>query len=188
MERLVDLLWQLAIVGLVTFVVTFGWAFASHRLQAWNKPLRGDEVAGVARPWPPVWWLMGLFMVFLTLLGGSLVPTSAWWIGGTAFFALLAFQAIASALPFVEVRWDDAGIEGLSSQFQIGRRRMSWESVKRVGNSLGGFYFFEDHRGDRVYFSWAYTGAWCVWNALLRRRSDLTENVKTTLAIAEAGA
>lgn len=183
MRWLLDMLPRLATVVVVTFGVSFVWALGARLLARWDKPLRESATAGSIRPWPPIWWLMALFFLSMFLIAaGGVFYNSLWWLLGVLLFGVLAWYSMLTGLPVSALRWDERGVEGLSSRFGVGRRTVSWNAIAKTGVSGGGYYFVQDHRSDRVYWSYCYIGHWRLWEVMLQKRPDLEINVRETLS------
>ena len=175
-----DIAWQylksFAIAAVVAGAVTAIWFVGARLLLRWDKPLRGNEVAGAIRPWPPLWWLTTIFLGFIAgagFLAGAATDQLALMVPVSMFLAVLTWCSFLQCLPGVELRWSADGLEGPSSQFWFSRREIRWDAISRTGTTWFSYQFVEDDRGDRVFWSTSYVGSAYVWEALLRRRSDI---------------
>lgn len=172
------------VAGAVAACVTLLWMVARRALAKWDKPWRGDERVGAIRPWPPIWWLFALmFSPMLVFSVVAVFTESPWWLLAVCLFGALTSFSALYGLPQSALRWDERGVEGLSSQFGFGRRRLNWDAIARSGLALSGVYYIEDHRGDRVYWAWTHIGYWHFWNVVLQRRPDLVSNIQETASL-----
>jgi hypothetical protein len=194
MEFWINLLWRLVIVVLVTGAVTFAWTFTSLKLRHLNKPLEWDATSGVIRPWPPLWWVLAAAFGLITLACAAVVvlsvqyadaltvPLAIGYAVGTIFFGFAAWCSALAILPSAYVSWTSDGITGPRSQIRIGRRDIQWANIVRVGRSWLGYYFIEDARGDRVFWSYTYVGSSFLWNVLISKRPEFLDQAKIAVA------
>jgi hypothetical protein len=175
-----------AVVG-VTFVVTFAWAVASRKLAFLDKPYRLSESSGTIRPWPPIWVVMGIFLALVTLggLGAAWAnPTTGMVVTMAICVAIvgpLAFCGLILATPASYLTWDERGVDGPISSFWPSRRNIAWSAIAKAKVNLGGSYFIENDRGDRIFWSSAHVGQMYFWNVLVNKRPDLLEQAKQAL-------
>ena len=183
MEFWISLLWQLAIVAVVTFVVTFAWVFGARLLAPWDKPFRSDTMSATIRPWPPLWWVMTLLLGAGTFAGA----VSGFFIGGSvalmlmmlvisAGFGVLVWFSLLMCLPASWITWNEHSVEGPTSGYSTSRRELAWSDIVRIRRAGGG-NVFENAQGQRVVWSDFHIGGRFLWGFLLHKRPDLKQQL-----------
>jgi hypothetical protein len=184
MESWVDLFWTVLIAVVATAALTFAWAFASAKFAHLNVPYRRTNDGGTIRPWPPLWFVIGIFLALVVAggAGAAIAEPNTFMIVTMALCALtvgpLALMSVLMAMPVAQLKWGKNGVEGTSSAFWITRRQIAWADIDRVKASLGGALFIEDTRGRRVYWSTAYIGQHYFLNTLVAQRPNLLTQVQ----------
>lgn len=190
MEFWLRLLVQLVITVVVTAAVTFAWAFAAARFRHLNKPLEWDATSGIIRPWPPLWWIMSAAFGVITLACAAVAVVGAitaynlsaiiavMYVAMTAFFGFATWCSALALLPSAQVTWNSSGVTGPRSQVRPGHREIQWSEIAHVGRTWLSYYFIENGRGDRVFWSYTYVGSGFFWNVLVSKRSDLLDQAK----------
>jgi hypothetical protein len=185
-EDLLALLWRLAVVATVAFVVSFVWAFVATALSQWDKPFRGDEKFASIRPWPPLWWLMTAFLGVVVVGGvasgfysGSPVILLLMLVIG-AGLGLLVWMSFLMCLPISWITWNEHGVEGPISSFSLSRRELAWSAITKITQGGGG-NVFENAQGQRIVWTDFHIGSRFLWGFLVHKRPDLKEQLDRTI-------
>ena len=145
-------------LGVFSFIIYLIFKFKNC-----SAPNRIEQQEGVIFPGKPSAWFT-IIGGLLLVAGGifvSLSPELSWLSAmPTALGAFTAGFMTPSLSTLHDVIWNKGYIEGPSKLFgpTLGneRKRIKWSDIVSSGSTFTGYWFLEDCRGSRIYWSYLY--------------------------------
>ncbi len=166
---------------IVIGVVTVAVLAVLNRLFKKSRPLELTETSGKIRPARWIAWcavIVGALMLFGAIYGFATEELNWRW---TLFAGLMGAAIGGFMLPSLtsrhEINWDFDEISGPSKQFGPGlglqRATLQWADIVKTGKTITDYWFIETQGGERIYWSFIYSGYGALTLALEKHCPEL---------------
>lgn len=137
-----------------------------------------DGVLKISPNRTAIWMVVGIgtaitaFSAAMIVVNGSL----AWAFVAVFGLAIAGFMALSLSTAH-DVLWTHEFVEGPSQLFGpslgLRRARIGWDELRRTGKTASGYWYIEGHDGQRIYWSYLYSGHPLFVTQLRTSRADI---------------